>query len=182
MAEIENMKKKGNKQEVYEGKALCTAGGLKKEDLCLNKKGSIVSKKRSEQGKKQIGNLTGGHLKKAIIKKEEAKSLDEEDDDDVVIEEKKNSEIINMPPIISQEKDLIWQQPHDPIIKQNDDALLHQEVLNKSIEELKHEEPLPEAPKVIPSAPIKKVRAKKIKNEIPIMDNIKYDDASLFKC
>src|SRR5688572_15690956 len=50
-------KKKGSKQEVYDGLALCTSGGLKKDDLMLNAKGQVVSKKRSEQGKKQYQNL-----------------------------------------------------------------------------------------------------------------------------
>lgn len=52
-----DIKKKGTKQEVFDGKALCTSGGLKKDDLILNHRGNIVSKKRSEQGKKQYGNL-----------------------------------------------------------------------------------------------------------------------------
>lgn len=52
-------KKKGSKQEVYDGIAMCTAGGLKREDLCMNAKNKIVSKKRSEQGKKQIEHLKG---------------------------------------------------------------------------------------------------------------------------
>lgn len=52
-----NLKKKGTKQEVFDGLAQCTSGGLKKEDLMLNAKGQVVSKKRSEQGKKQYQNL-----------------------------------------------------------------------------------------------------------------------------
>ena len=51
------MKKKGNKQEVFNGLAEKTSGGLKKEDLILNKRGNIVSKKRSEQGAKQFKNI-----------------------------------------------------------------------------------------------------------------------------
>jgi len=54
---MSNPKKKGSKQEVYDGLALSTSGGLKKEDLILNSKGQVVSKKRSEQGKKQYPNL-----------------------------------------------------------------------------------------------------------------------------
>ena len=57
--QAQNPKKKGSKQEVYDGLALCTPGGLKKEDLLMNSKNKIVSKKRSEQGKKQIEHLKG---------------------------------------------------------------------------------------------------------------------------
>lgn len=63
-----DIKKKGSKQEVYEGKALCTSGGLKKEDLCCNAKGQIVSKKRSEQGKKQYENIKNFREKKSAEK------------------------------------------------------------------------------------------------------------------
>ena len=53
--ENQNLKKKGSKQEVWDGLAIQTSGGLKKEDLILNKKGKIVSKKLSENriGKKK---------------------------------------------------------------------------------------------------------------------------------
>ena len=42
----------GSKEEVYNGLAKKTSGGLKQEDLIINNKGKIVSKKRSEHGKK----------------------------------------------------------------------------------------------------------------------------------
>lgn len=54
---IEMKKKKGNKHEVYHGLALKTAGGLCKDDLMENKRGAIISKKKSEQGKKLAENL-----------------------------------------------------------------------------------------------------------------------------
>jgi len=48
-----NSSKIGTKQQVWDGEKEKTRGGLKKEDLCLNKKGKIVSKKQSERGKAQ---------------------------------------------------------------------------------------------------------------------------------
>lgn len=58
------MKKRGNKVDVYNGLAEKTNGGLKKDDLILNKRGAIVSKKRSEQGIKQFKNIEGLSKKK----------------------------------------------------------------------------------------------------------------------
>lgn len=52
-----SIKKRGSKKEVYEGLALQTGGGLRKADLIINKRGQIVSKKRSEQGAKQFKNI-----------------------------------------------------------------------------------------------------------------------------
>ena len=53
----------GNKDEVFAGKADKTKGGLKKEDLILNKNGKVVSLKQSllakERIKKMIENQTG---------------------------------------------------------------------------------------------------------------------------
>jgi hypothetical protein len=43
---------KGTMQQVWDGVALKTAGGLTKADLVLNKAGKPVSKKRSENAKK----------------------------------------------------------------------------------------------------------------------------------
>lgn len=40
----------GSKEEVYNGSKQCTSGGLKKEDLIMNKNGKIVSKKKHEAG------------------------------------------------------------------------------------------------------------------------------------
>ena len=40
-------KKFGSRNDVYDGVAQCTRGGLTKEDLMLSKTGKIVSKKKS---------------------------------------------------------------------------------------------------------------------------------------
>lgn len=42
----------GTREQVWEGLAKKTAGGLTKDDLIMNSRGKIVSKKRSEMGKK----------------------------------------------------------------------------------------------------------------------------------
>lgn len=36
----------GSKRQVWNGTAMCTAGGLKKSDLMKNKRGKIVSRKK----------------------------------------------------------------------------------------------------------------------------------------
>lgn len=41
------IKRVGTRQEVFDGQALKTSGGLIKEDLILNSKGIAVSKKKS---------------------------------------------------------------------------------------------------------------------------------------
>ena len=41
------MRKYGNRQDVYNGEAEKTRGGLTKDDLILSKTGKIVSKKKS---------------------------------------------------------------------------------------------------------------------------------------
>lgn len=46
------IKNKGSKEEVYNGLAKCTGGGLQQQDLMLNAKGNIISKKKHELGKK----------------------------------------------------------------------------------------------------------------------------------
>lgn len=43
----------GSRAEVFHGNALRTAGGLTKKDLIKNKRGIIVSKKKSEMSKKK---------------------------------------------------------------------------------------------------------------------------------
>jgi len=45
--------KKGSREDVYDGMACETKGGLRKNDLKKNKKGKIVSKKASRQSKRQ---------------------------------------------------------------------------------------------------------------------------------
>lgn len=64
----QNIKKRGSKEEVFHGLALQTGGGLRKADLIKNKRGQIVSKKRSEQGAKQFKNI-----EKYIAEKKKAK-------------------------------------------------------------------------------------------------------------
>ncbi len=44
------VKRTGSKAQVWHGTALKTTGGLKKEDLMMNKRGRIVSKKKHVQG------------------------------------------------------------------------------------------------------------------------------------
>lgn len=134
---MSDIKKKGSKEEVYEGKALCTSGGLKKDDLCLNKSGKVVSKKRSEQGKKAIQNLTkikeenklkdnlGGNLKEEIKHETKNESLP--------------NNLILPPNAIEEEK---------KIELNNDNG----------------------APKI----KTRKVSNRKIKNENPLIDEIKY--------
>lgn len=46
------VKSVGTKKEVYNGIALKTKGGLKKQDLMVNKRGKVVSKKQHAHGKK----------------------------------------------------------------------------------------------------------------------------------
>lgn len=41
----------GSKAQVFHGNALKTSGGLKKDDLMMNKRGRIVSRKKSALGK-----------------------------------------------------------------------------------------------------------------------------------
>jgi hypothetical protein len=45
------VKKYGSKEEVYNGLATQTRGGLLKNDLCLNIKGGVCSKKQVQIGK-----------------------------------------------------------------------------------------------------------------------------------
>jgi len=51
------IKARGSKADVYHGRAKKTAGGLCKSDLIVNKRGKVVSKKQSENGKKRIHHL-----------------------------------------------------------------------------------------------------------------------------
>ena len=56
----------GKKHEVYHGKAKRTSGGLRKEDLMMNRHNRIVSKKQHARGKQQAPALKKWqeHLKK----------------------------------------------------------------------------------------------------------------------
>jgi hypothetical protein len=58
-SEMQDIKTEGSRAEVMHGTAKRTSGGLMKKDLKYNKWGSIVSKKKSEQAKKNK------HLEKA---------------------------------------------------------------------------------------------------------------------
>jgi len=158
MAEI---KKKGSKEEVYEGKALCTAGGLKKEDLILNAKGKIVSKKRSEQGKKQIKNLenykkskkeengeAGGELKE--VKEEES---EENEDQNKGEEEKKNNV---EQPIIEEKKEEKKEEPYDPLANVRHEEKKAEEPIVNVIDALVAQEKIEDKPIKIPKAPKKK--------------------------
>lgn len=50
----DGMSRFGTKEEVYNGKALKTKGGLRKDGLITNARGKVVSKSKHEQGKKSI--------------------------------------------------------------------------------------------------------------------------------
>lgn len=63
-AQSQCSKKKGTKQEVFNGIAERTGGGLTKQDLMENKKGQIISKKRHEHGKKALKNIQNYHASK----------------------------------------------------------------------------------------------------------------------
>lgn len=79
---MSDIKKKGSKQEVWEGKAVKTAGGLEKKDLMLNKKGKVVSLKMSEKGQRQIKKNRENNFvaKKPLVKEKEESEEDEEED------------------------------------------------------------------------------------------------------
>jgi hypothetical protein len=49
---MDAQKRIGSRAEVYHGNALKTSGGLMKSDLIQNKQGRIVSKKMSENAKR----------------------------------------------------------------------------------------------------------------------------------
>ena len=48
-----HVKAKGTRAEVMHGNAKHTSGGLEKKDLMMNKRGRIVSRKKSKTAKKQ---------------------------------------------------------------------------------------------------------------------------------
>lgn len=158
MAE-QDMKKKGSKQEVFEGKAYCTAGGLKKDDLILNKRGQIVSKKRSEQGKKQFKNLENFKKnkedkedKEAGEHKEDKESEEEENNNEQAINEKKNEKIM-------EKQGINVENPYPA--QQNEVKPVQEEVKIGDQNEIK-EEKIDQSPIVkIPKAPVKKENSKK---------------------
>lgn len=46
------IKRYGNKDEVFDGEAIQTKGGLTKRDLIINSRGFVVSKRQQENGRK----------------------------------------------------------------------------------------------------------------------------------
>lgn len=66
------IKSRGTKEEVFNGLALKTSGGLGKEQLMQNAKGKIISKAKHDLGKKAIGKIHGSK-----IQEEEEKKNDE---------------------------------------------------------------------------------------------------------
>merc|ERR1712096_178944 len=49
----------GSMRKVWNGSAMYTKGGLMKKDLCINKRGKVVSKKQLALGKKAMKGLSG---------------------------------------------------------------------------------------------------------------------------
>ena len=49
----------GSMRRVWNGTALYTKGGLMKKDLCLNKRGKVVSKRALQHGKKAMAGIKG---------------------------------------------------------------------------------------------------------------------------
>lgn len=66
----------GSKVEVWHGKADHTIGGLQKQDLKKNKSKCIVSKRKSELGKKQMANMLKNkeHREKFISNQEKVRN------------------------------------------------------------------------------------------------------------
>ena len=67
------MKKVGTRVEVWNGKALKTVSGLKKDAFMLNKRNKVVSKARSLASQKNIGRLQQFQFKKMKKDKKNAK-------------------------------------------------------------------------------------------------------------
>ena len=70
------MKKKGTREEVFLGLAKLTAGKLDRSMLMKNKRGKIVSRKRSEQSAKNAERLKQWQFKKSE-KPSKKRKLDE---------------------------------------------------------------------------------------------------------
>merc|ERR1719338_62097 len=49
----------GSMRKVWNGSAMYTKGGLMKKDLCVNKRGKVVSRKQLAAGKRAIKGLSG---------------------------------------------------------------------------------------------------------------------------
>ena len=68
MADVEQkIKKIGTKKMVYDGLATKTSGGLRKDDLMINKRGKVVSKKKKNQVNKHHQGAIKMDLKKSHI-------------------------------------------------------------------------------------------------------------------
>lgn len=101
-------KKKGTKEEVYNGLAECTPGGLIKGDLIQNKRGKVVSKKKSEHGQSAFKNIQAYKNKKKSEPLEQ-KAQEEPEHKEELKEEKKEE----LKPIAEEHKEPIppQQQP-----------------------------------------------------------------------
>ena len=58
------MRVRGNKDDVYFGRATKTASGLQKKDLVLNKRNKVVSKRQHENGKANAERLKKHRFRK----------------------------------------------------------------------------------------------------------------------
>jgi len=76
MKTISAMKKRGTREEVFLGLAQKTAGNLDKSMLIKNKRGKIVSKRRSEQSAANAERLKQWQFKKSE-KPSKKRKLDE---------------------------------------------------------------------------------------------------------
>lgn len=65
--DLPKVKAIGSRMDVYYGMALQTAGGLTKDDLCLNKRGRVVSKRASERARARFPEIQG-RLRSALLK------------------------------------------------------------------------------------------------------------------
>ena len=60
----------GTMRRVWNGTAVYTKGGLMKKDLCINKRGKVVSKRRLAHGKKALKGLKGWLNATAMARKQ----------------------------------------------------------------------------------------------------------------
>jgi len=171
------IKKKGTKEEVHQGLAIQTGGGLRKEDLMLNKRGKVVSKKRHEHGKNQVKNI-----EKYISERRNKKENNEEENE----EEKKNI-IIPNEPIEQEEKDknklLDLKDKKEELIIKSNEANINQDLnklneLRNNIQQIDNQIKLKEdavQEEKKEEAPIKviKKRGRKIKDMPPSIEEIK---------
>lgn len=94
------VKKYGSKDEVFFGEAIQTAGGLRKDDLIENKRGKIVSKKKSEHGQIAIQNIKKyqeEHKKDLPIENDSSEHDENEEQEEKIIESEKKLKS-NIPP------------------------------------------------------------------------------------